>query len=140
MAAAAAILVLVAMPREPQIRPAIVAVKGGEMALRIVREHAGPVATELDVFSAGDRFKAVVTCPPGERGHRFIVFQAGEASEPLALSRLACANNVALPGAFSFTTTAPALACFVQSAAAIARAEDLPRESVCVTIGAKNAR
>jgi hypothetical protein len=57
------------------------------------------------VFRDGDRFKALVTCPP-DRGANFdfVVFDASGASFPLAPAPgFACGNEVPLPGAFRLT-------------------------------------
>lgn len=117
--AAAAALVLYL--HEPAIPPSRTHVKGGELALEIVRDREG---TDLSAFVPGDRFKAFVTCPPGERGYRFVVTQGNESVEALDATAIDCGNRVALPGAFTLTTPEPAIACV-----------SLRADTVCVQIG-----
>ncbi|HEY3818677.1 MAG TPA: hypothetical protein VGL81_16000 [Polyangiaceae bacterium] len=80
-------------------------IKGDAVAFTLVRDDDERIAGAAGVYRDGDRFKAVVTCPPGA-GLAFdvVVYDAGGASFPLeAAGALACGNEVALPGAFRLT-------------------------------------
>lgn len=113
-AAAAAILLVILRPAK---RPDnVVAWKGGELVLGLVRERAGAITDDPTTFRAGDRFKVVITCPPGEMAEVTVeVFEIGGYSaapdRPLAPAQLACGNRIALPGAFSLTGTNPNRIC-----------------------------
>lgn len=79
--------------------------KGDGMAFVLVREDGQRVVDAQGVFRDGDRFKALVTCPPA-MGANFdlVVFDASGASFPLAPAPgFACGNEVPLPGAFRLT-------------------------------------
>ncbi len=79
--------------------------KGDAVAFVLVRDDGQRVADAQGVFRDGDRFKALVTCPPGS-GATFdlVVFDASGASFPLSPARgFACGNEVPLPGAFRLT-------------------------------------
>jgi hypothetical protein len=114
--------------------------KGGELAIVLVREHAGDLALDATRFAGGDRFEVQVSCPPAETPHwDLVVFQGGETFFPLQPSEpLHCANHVTLPGAFSLTGRQSARVCVVLDAnAAIDRArlsQDLPANSRCLSI------
>jgi hypothetical protein len=142
LAAAAATVLLVLRPASPGLEPPqrTLTIKGGELAIGVVRERAGSIAHEPVSFAPGDRFKVVLTCPPDMRPHvDVVVFQAGEAFFPLPHTRLAqCGNAVALPGAFALDGAAEALVCAVISQSELPRAAlaargvaGLPKTSVC---------
>jgi hypothetical protein len=79
--------------------------KGDGVAFVLVRDDGQRVVDVQGVFRDGDRFKALVTCPPGS-GATFdlVVFDASGASFPLSPARgFACGNEVPLPGAFRLT-------------------------------------
>jgi Putative zinc-finger len=79
--------------------------KGDGMAFVLVRDDGQRVVDAEGVFRSGDRFKALVTCPPGS-GATFdlVVFDGSGASFPLSPARgFACGNEVPLPGAFRLT-------------------------------------
>jgi hypothetical protein len=108
--AAAAILVIeptwrgahrAAVDRGETARP-----KGDAMAFVLVRDDGQRVTEPEGVYRIGDRFKALVTCPPGESvTFDLVVFDAEGTSFPLAPAHaLACGNEVPLPGAFALTT------------------------------------
>jgi hypothetical protein len=125
VASAAAVLllsVLLRPPRPPRNVPGavppsrIAGYKGGDLALALARERRGETQLHPTRFAPGDRFKALVTCPPtrpplhGE----VVVYQDGGASFPLATaSPLACGNQLPLPGAFTLTGRSPAVVCLV---------------------------
>jgi hypothetical protein len=113
---AAAALGLVLLPQLSQLnRPpaARVRIKGGELAIALVREHQAALANEASVFAAGDRFEVRVSCPAELRAHwDVVVFQAGQAFFPLQPEApLRCANGVTLPGAFALTGSAAVSVC-----------------------------
>lgn len=79
--------------------------KGDGVAFVLVRDDGQRIVEARGVFRSNDRFKALVTCPPGT-GTTFdlVVFDVGGASFPLAPARgLSCGNEVPLPGAFRLT-------------------------------------
>ena len=92
-------------------------VKGGGVAFALVRDDGAWIAGTAGAFHAGERFKAVVTCPP-ETHPTFdlVVFDASGASFPLEPAReLSCGNDVPLPGAFRLTGHAEERVCVVWS-------------------------
>jgi hypothetical protein len=106
--AAAAILFLVLRPRavtEPSRNE--VRVKGvGVVVIKIVRERAGDIRSDVLTYREGDRFKIVVTCPPDANAHFDLrVREAGtlQIDRPIAPADLACGNDIVMPGAFSIT-------------------------------------
>jgi hypothetical protein len=142
-AAAAAVLMLRSSPGlEPPRR--VLAIKGGELAIGLVRERAGAIAREPSQFAPGDRFKVLLTCPPPLRPHvDVVVFQGEQAFFPLQPAELAaCGNALALPGAFALDGAEDALVCAVVSdAGPVDRAAlsaggvaALPALSVCAPI------
>ncbi len=89
--------------------------KGGDVAFTLVRDDDARIADASGVFRDGDRFKALVTCPPGANlGFDLLVLDAQGASFPFdAPGRLACGNEVPLPGAFRLTGTGEETVCLV---------------------------
>jgi hypothetical protein len=135
-AAAGIVLVLVRGPGAPPrldepYPPSRVAVKGGEVALTLVRDRVGTTVHHPTTYADGDRFKVLVTCPPGELVVDTVVFQGGTASFPFtAPRRVRCANLVPLPGAFAITGRDPARVCLVTAPEPIAR-DRSRRGTVC---------
>lgn len=116
LALAAAVLLWLRAPNtDSALPPARVAIKGGgELALELVREHAGSLAVDPSRFAPEDRFQARVSCPPGKVYWELVVFQAGQAFFPLSpAAPLQCANAVTLPMAFALDGTEPADVCVV---------------------------
>jgi hypothetical protein len=115
VAVAAALLFAPLSPLSKNARPpaARVRIKGGELAIALVREHASALANDPSVFAPGDRFEVRVSCPPALQAHwDVVVFQAGEAFFPLQPeAALHCANGVTLPGAFELSGSAAASVC-----------------------------
>ncbi len=111
LASAAAVLLLLVQPQaDPAARRHV---KGGDFALELARlDRAGRVQNST-YFAAGDRFKALVTCPPEWRGVvGIVVYQDHHKYEPLPVQELdACGNRLALEGAFSVDGEARALVC-----------------------------
>ncbi len=121
--AAAAVVALVVVSRPPPREADRFAVKGGELVLGLVRERAGMIADDATTFRPTDRWKVVVTCPPGEAVAPSVsVVEVGgsaPADHPLVDATVACGNRVVLPGAFTLT--------------------GLRANQVCVTIGEARA-
>jgi hypothetical protein len=96
--------------------PARIRIKGGDVSLGLVREHAGSIALDPDRFATDDRFKVLLTCPPGSEWHwELVVWQAGAVSFPLERGSSPCGNRLALPGAFRLTAAVPAQVCLLLS-------------------------
>jgi hypothetical protein len=104
--AAAAILLLVIRPREPQ-QEGVTRIKGvGEVMIDVVRERNGTIRQDVRTFIEGDRWKVVVTCPPQHSATFEVSIQeAGKTTldTPIPKTQLACGNRVVLPGAFRIT-------------------------------------
>jgi hypothetical protein len=126
LAAAAAILLLRVQTAElePALSAQRVRIKGGELAIELVREHDAAIATDPKQFAQGDRFQVRVSCPPGEpRFWDVVVFQAGELFFPFRpLAPLECRNGLTLPGAFVLDGYAPASVCVIVSEQRVDRA------------------
>jgi hypothetical protein len=123
-------------------------IKGGQLALELVRERGGDVARDPRTFGGGDRFAALVTCAPRAAPHwELVVFQGGEAFFPLDREQpLRCGNRVSLPGAFVLTGSAPANVCVVLGGAPLDRRvlgrgpDALPAEHACTTVAPEARR
>ncbi len=118
LAAAAALILFLTRPQAPVGRPAAEVadrIKGNLVAFALVREEQGPVPEAGGTFREGDRFKALVTCPPGLTAQfDLVVYDHGQASFPLAAQgAVDCGNEVALPGAFRLTGHEPQTLCLV---------------------------
>jgi hypothetical protein len=124
-AASAAALLLVLRLAETTSPSARVRIKGGELALEIVREHAGGTGLDPGQITGGDRFQIRVSCPAGAAMYwDVIIFQAGKRYFSLAAAtRLTCANAITLPGAFSLDGADEARVCVVMQ-----RAEPFARD------------
>jgi hypothetical protein len=130
-------------PREVAPPSRSIRVKGGDIVLSLVREREGTVETAPATFADGDRFKALLTCPPAFDGSFDVaVFQDGVSSFPFETPlTLSCGNGVPLPGAFTLTGASPATVCVVWSREPAARQTiehgglDAVRDSAaCVTL------
>jgi hypothetical protein len=102
-----------------------VGIKGDAIAFTLVRDDEAIFAEAGGTFRGGDRFKALVTCPPGARAHfDLVVYDGSGASFPLAAAEaLACGNQVPLPGAFRVTGAESVRVCLVWSDPPLDRAE-----------------
>lgn len=112
--AAAAMLVL--RPRESVVRePGVVRVRGGDVAMLVVREREGATTEDPSDFRTSDRFRIALSCPPGLEGPiRIVVEQGGERA--LASStgeRFRCGNRAFLEGAFRITDATDARICAI---------------------------
>ena len=94
-------------------RTETVGVKGDTMAFTLVRDDGERIVDTRAVFHDGDRFKALVTCPPDlEATFDLVVFDASGASFPLQPQvGFACGNDAPLPGAFRLTETSEKTVC-----------------------------
>jgi len=143
--AAVALLVLWA-PWRPAGRalvpPARIQVKGGELALTLIRERAGAISQNPARYADGDRFRIELTCPPGRRAWDVAVFQADQVHFPFAAAGpVACGNRVGLPGAFRLSGPGAVTVCAMvgegipgRSDIAAMRFEALADWSVCHTL------
>jgi anti-sigma factor RsiW len=88
-------------------------VKGGGITFFLVRDDGERILEDGGIFRAGDRFKAVVTCPPSLRAHFDVAVLDGDGvsfPNPPA-DAIACGNDVPLPGAFRVSGTSEATVC-----------------------------
>jgi hypothetical protein len=135
--AAAAALVVGVRGVDPAVGPGdeavqTVRIKGGAVAFTLVREDGERVSGEDGVYRDGDRFKAVVTCPPGAGvGFDVVVREEDHASFPLAPGiRFGCGNDVAMPGAFRLTGSGDETVCLLwDESGAVDRADSLTLEA-----------
>jgi hypothetical protein len=113
VAAAAAALIFAWIPKDIRQPAARVHIKGGELAIELVREHAGALANDPLVFAPGDRFEVRLSCPPQQRVYWDVaVFQGRDVYFPLQPeAALSCANGITLPGAFELSGSMPASVC-----------------------------
>lgn len=106
-AAAIAAIALSRRPAPPVEAAPRVAIKGvGEVAIELVRERAGDIRRGARSYLPGDRWKIVVSCPPGATALLAVhvtIADGATVDRPLPAARIACGNEVALPGAFSLT-------------------------------------
>ncbi|MBX3221954.1 MAG: hypothetical protein KF795_15665 [Labilithrix sp.] len=115
---ALAALVTLAIGRRPEVPSddgAHVRMKGTDVAFALVREDEGLIAEAGGPYRDGERFKALVTCPPGmQASFDVAVFEGSDVAFPLEpATGVACGNTVALPGAFRVTGRAPMTVCLV---------------------------
>lgn len=116
-AAAVFLLAIGKLPRDGQAADGT-RVKGSNVAFSLVREDERRVEEAGAQYQSGERFKALVTCPPGMRASfDLVVFEHGEASFPLGAQTpravLECGNDVPLPGAFRVTGSEALTVCLV---------------------------
>lgn len=143
-AALLAVLFIGPQPTDPPTRPGRVAIKGGDLAISLVRKRGQQVTHDPATFAPGDAFKVEATSPPLGTARRWevVVFQGDEVSFPLTpRGPLAGGNREPLPGAFSLTGRAAAQVCLVVGAAPVDRQRlrsqgmaALPDEAVCLSL------
>jgi len=123
LAAAAAVVLALrggGAPSEAGGHPGEIArVKGDAMAFSLVREDGTRIDGDAGTYREGDRWKALVTCPPGEGvSLDLVVFDADGASFPLEPSPdFACGNDAPMRGAFRLTGHGEAEVCLAWSSA-----------------------
>jgi hypothetical protein len=93
------------------------AAKGDAIAFSLVRDDDERITESSGVYRDGDRFKALVSCPPGERAaFDLVVYDGAVASFPLDGARpMECGNDVPLPGAFRLIGRGEQRVCLVWS-------------------------
>ncbi len=143
VAVAAAVLLAVLLPEDPAVDlpPRRVAIKGGDLALTLVRRRGAATTDAPRTFAPGDRFKVEVTCPPGQTlGWDVVVYQGGKAAFPFTPGgSLLCGNREPLAGAFGVTGDQPAHVCLVVGAG-LKRArlgggpQRLPSSAACLSL------
>jgi hypothetical protein len=109
-------------------------VKGGAVAFALVRDDGERFVGPDGAYRDGDRFKAVVTCPPGGGvGFDVVVREGDRESFPLApVTHFACGNEVPVPGAFRLTGNADETVCLVwNEGGAVDRGDSASLESLC---------
>ena len=150
--AAAAALLLVIRPSGPGVEPTelprVIAVKGGELALSLVREHAGEVARDTTPVAGGARVKVLNNSPPPQRPvvprPRLVgvVLQDGQAFFPFSATQLSeCGNERALDGAFTLDGGVALVCAIADERAPVSRdalrrqgRAGLPALTVCQTV------
>jgi hypothetical protein len=119
---AAALAAAVILPSREEHRPSVVpapslsGVKGGDVAVQLVRERQGAIDHGATHFAPGDRWKALVTCPRERMlfWDLAVLEGGGPPSFPLeAPAPLGCGNRVALPGAFRIDAAGPVEVCVI---------------------------
>lgn len=113
-------------------------IKGGDVSFSLMRDDGLSISDESGSYRDGDRFKAIVTCPPGaEASMDVAVYEAGKPAFPLATpAKVACGNAVALPGAFRLTGREELTVCLVwNTTREIDRANPTPTDLAFPTVG-----
>lgn len=118
LAIAAGILLFLRRPPPPGDDDAGVGpvrIKGGDVSFVLMRDDGLSITEPNATYRDGDRFKVVVTCPPGASASMDVaVYEAGKPAFPLASpAKIACGNSVALPGAFKLTGDQELTVCLV---------------------------
>jgi hypothetical protein len=112
-------------------------VKGGGVALSLVRERDGAIEHGATTFSGRDRWKALVTCPaPRMVFWDAVVLDGSAPAFPLApAAPIACGNRVPLPGAFRLDGEHSVEVCLLLAADPIDRSTVTARASVTARAG-----
>ncbi|MDJ0766070.1 MAG: hypothetical protein QNJ97_24010 [Myxococcota bacterium] len=115
MVAVVAVILLVIFRADGQLPGRIVAFKGGDLALTLVRERNGAIVENPTGYKDGDRFIVRLTCPGTDRiDWDVVIFQGHETLFPYAAHPpILCGNNVPVPGAFLITGHEPTTVCAV---------------------------
>lgn len=105
LALAAGIALMVGRSHSPGENIVAERTKGEEVSFALVREDEAVFAEAGGAYRDGERFKAIVTCPPGRNlSFELAVFDESKVSFPLPQNdRIACGNGVPLAGAFRAT-------------------------------------
>jgi hypothetical protein len=113
LAVAAIALLLLRPPPQPGAPPpSRVAIKGGELAIALVRERAGVTERHPEIYLDGDRFQVLVTSPPGQLPFDLVVLQGGQAYFPIPAASTHGGNAVPV-GSFVLTGPGDAAVCVV---------------------------
>ena len=120
-------LFLIARPKaldDAHMDRTLAGLKGGGVALSLVRERDGAVDHGATTFAGRDHWKALVTCPAARvMFWDVVVLDGATATFPLAPSApLACGNRVPMPGAFRLDGDQPLEVCLLLAADPIDRA------------------
>jgi hypothetical protein len=88
--------------------------KGDSVVLTLVRERDGRVVEDARSFQRQDRFRVLLTCPPGEEVLDVVVLQGDQTHHPFDLGEpVACGSRVSMPGAFRISGPEAAHVCAV---------------------------
>ncbi|MBN2715834.1 MAG: zf-HC2 domain-containing protein [Deltaproteobacteria bacterium] len=152
MAAASVLLILLVWPfSQPQsttavpqasLPPALMAYKGGDLAIGLTRYRNGAVDDNPSRFVDHDAFGVRVTCPPiGEASWDVVVFQGADVYFPYDNQKpLNCGNRIALDGVFEITGQTPTTVCITVDAPVNRKSvtrngiSALPNSTVCTTV------
>jgi len=125
-------------PSAPLASDTLPGVKGGDVALELVREREGTITHGADSFAPADRWKVLVTCPAGHVLFWDVVVREGERARfPLApAGPITCGNHVTLPGAFRLSGSAPVQVCLRLTADPVPRepSSNATAEHLCLTV------
>ncbi|MCK5796701.1 MAG: hypothetical protein KAI47_05940, partial [Deltaproteobacteria bacterium] len=119
-------------PKADHRIPSRLSVKGGEIAIVLVRDRKGIAQRNPTSYRSGDRFKVLVTSPPRpaslnatgakatshipQRPAEVVVFQGGKIYLPLPRNAdLPSGNGVPVAGAFSLDGADPVDVCVITS-------------------------
>lgn len=109
LAAAAVALAVFRSSDTPGLRA-----KGDSVVLTLVRERGGHVVEDARTFRRGDRFRVLLTCPPGTTVWDVVVLQGDAVDHPLDVREpIVCGSRVSVPGAFRLSGSETANVCAV---------------------------
>jgi hypothetical protein len=124
-------------PEHPMAGGSLPGVKGGGIAVALVRERDGAVDEDATTFMARDRWKVLVTCPADRLMFWDVaVHQGPTAAFPLSpAAPIHCGNRVPLPGAFRLDGHGPAEVCLLLASDPVNRAHIASLEpAACITV------
>jgi hypothetical protein len=135
----AVIMAAILPARMTDYPPQKVAYKGGELAMSLVRERGGITTEDPERFVDGDRFKVLLSCPPGQLAWDVAIFQGGEVFYPYEAGTTTCGNATPLPGAFRLTGPGDVTVCVVVGEQQTQRnllgsAEMVGQDAVCMKV------
>jgi len=142
LAGAAAAFLLMARTERPDPGPmarqdTLAGVKGGDVALELVRERQGTITHGADTFVTDDRWKALLTCPASRMLFWDLVVRDGEGRSPRyplrPSSPITCGNHVPLPGAFRLSGAGDARVCVLLGEDPVPR-DRASGPSVCASV------
>ena len=116
--AAVVATIAITLTRSDNTRPraalpaARVEIKGGDIAIELVRNRAGEITRPAHTYREGDRFKVLLTCPSTSNTHAIVLVVEGDTvSTPLPAQSVTCGNLVPLDGAVLVTGDSPIAIC-----------------------------